>query len=80
MDSVLMAQEEVLSTTRSVPQLDPGPDTGPDTHGGWTGPLMLSSSLYRVPSAPASGPGLCQSHLPQSNVLALVPNLQLTSH
>lgn len=76
MDSVLMAQEEVLSTARSVPQ----PDPGPDTHGGWTGPLMLSSSLYRVPSAPASGPGLCQSHLPQSNVLALVPNLQLTSH
>lgn len=40
---------------------------------------MLSSSLYRVPSVPASGRGLCQSHLPWGNALAMVSNLQLTS-
>lgn len=51
--------------------------------GGQTGPATFSCSLYRVPSAPASGRGLCQSRLPRGHALAVVPNLlpeQLTSH
>lgn len=50
--------------------------------GGQTGPATFSCSLSRVPSAPASGRGLCQSRLPWGHALAVVPNLlpeQLTS-